>query len=65
MSLWHMVLITTRKLNDKDNKNDDMPTLKTIIHEEARGRLYEENRIEERISLTDSVLRKRFQKYEN
>ena len=36
-----------------------MPTLKTIIHEEAEGRIYEEYRIEEKKSLTDSVFMKK------
>lgn len=40
---------------------DDMPTMKTIIHEEAGGRLYEENRIEEKKSITDSVLMRKSQ----
>lgn len=48
--------------DDQSNEYDDMPTLKTIIHETVGGRLYEESRIEERKSLTDSVLMKKASK---
>eukprot|EP00551_Chaetoceros_affinis_P007144 CAMPEP_0203668388 /NCGR_PEP_ID=MMETSP0090-20130426/5028_1 /ASSEMBLY_ACC=CAM_ASM_001088 /TAXON_ID=426623 /ORGANISM="Chaetoceros affinis, Strain CCMP159" /LENGTH=987 /DNA_ID=CAMNT_0050532809 /DNA_START=363 /DNA_END=3326 /DNA_ORIENTATION=- len=40
-----------RERSDTDEEFDEMPTLKTIVHEEAGGRIYEENRIEERKSL--------------
>ncbi len=40
-----------RERSDTDEEFDEMPTLKTIVHEEAGGRIYEESRIEERKSL--------------
>ena len=52
-----------RKLENQNKDNDvgydNMPTLKTIIHEDAGGRLYEEYRIDEKMSFTDSMLGKR------
>ncbi len=48
-----------RKIENSDEEFDNMPTLKTIIHEEAEGRIYEEYRIEEKKSLTDSVFMKK------
>ena len=45
--------------DDQQSEYDGTPVLKTIIHETSEGRLYEENRIEERKSLTDSVLMKK------
>jgi hypothetical protein len=45
--------------DNQDNEFDDMPFLKAVIHEEAGGRVYEESRIEEKKSLTESVLKKK------
>ncbi len=50
---------TKQSHNDQPSDYDGIPTLKTIIHETSEGRLYEESRIEEKKSLTDSVLMKK------
>jgi len=51
-----------RSDKEVDEGYDDMPTLKATIWEEAGGKIFEENKLEEKKSLTNSVLMKKTKK---